>query len=281
MSHLAYKSFDLDLKADDADGGFVGYFAAFGNVDRAAEVIESGAFKNLPDFTQDGWIGVNHDMESLPVAMITNATQDDRGLCLSGRFHSHPAAQACRAVVRERMAAGKAVKCSIGYKVLDSVQDFLAGKTVRRLKAINIFEASFVNLPCNTAAEITSAKSLETAMPDKVLTVDSLKAWLAAETKAGRVLSRSNHAQLKGWHKALSDTCVGIKSMIDQYDPDGTGGEPDGDEPAPDKAVTPTSAGDGATSPAQQFAAGKAARIRDLRLRALRSRFILASLPRG
>lgn len=199
---------------------FTAYFAIFGNVDRSSEVIEAGAFKNLGDFSQDGWIGINHDMDELPIAMIETASQDAKGLLIRGRFHSTPAAQAARTVVVERMKAGKAVKCSIGYKVLNDVQDIISGKAVRRLTAINLYEASFVNLPCNPAAEVVAAKSMESAVESKVISLDDLKGYLDG-LKAGRVISRANHTQMKCWHKSLSECCEGLKAMIDAHDPDG------------------------------------------------------------
>jgi uncharacterized protein len=261
--NLERKSFDVEIKAVNDDGSFTAYFAAFGNIDRVDDIIEPGAFRNLDTFTKDGWVGISHDMESLPIAYVVSATQDGYGLKIEGRFHSTPEAQSCRSVVKERLAAGKSVKGSIGYLVPPggSVQDYQGGKPVRRIKQLDVFECSFVNLPANPAAEAISAKGA--TVQDKVLTLDALKAWIEHESKAGRVLSRANHDQLKKWHAALADCCSGIKAMIDTHDPDG---EPDGDEadkavlqkPGPNPKGT-ISAGDGATSPEQQLAAGKAA----------------------
>jgi HK97 family phage prohead protease len=212
---IRHKSFDLDLKADDA-GGFVAYVARFGNVDRTKEVIEPGAFKNLESFAVDGWVGVNHDMAALPVAIVESAAQDAIGLKVAGRWHSTPAAQACRAVVTERLRAGKSVKCSIGYKVLDSFKDAIDGRPITRLTGLELFEASIVNLPANPAADVIAAKSHD----PKLLTLDTLRSWLDAEAKTGRVLSRANHGKLREWHGSLESMCRQIKEMVDAYDPD-------------------------------------------------------------
>ena len=53
--------------------------------------------------------------------------QDSVGLKVSGAFHSTEEAQAVRTVVRERLAAGKAVKCSIGYSVDDAAVETRGG----------------------------------------------------------------------------------------------------------------------------------------------------------
>lgn len=285
---LAHKSFDLDFKAQDDAGTFTAYVARFGNVDRVKEVIDPGAFKNLSGFATDGWVGLNHDMQRLPVALIESAKQDQAGLLVTARWHSTPEAQACRAVVRERMAAGKSVKCSIGYRVLDSCKDYRDGQAVTRLTALEIFEASIVNLPANPAADVVSAKSQEARVDGKILTLDALKAWLDAETKAGRVLSRANAGKLREWHTGLSSMCDQLKEMLDAYDPqEPPHGEPDGDEgdgkgtasipPPSGKAPAPTSAGDGATSPAAQHSGGRPKSLDHLRAASLRARLSLLS----
>ena len=223
---IQHKSFDLDLK-DDGGDGFMAYFAAFGNVDRVGEIIEPGAFKNLGAFSADGWVGTNHDMEMFAGAGYpTEVGQDARGLWVRGKWHSTPDAQVVRTKVKERLDAGKSVKCSIGYKVLDSFKDVAGGRSVTRLTALDLFEVSFVNIPANPAASVLAAKSHDPS----VLTLDSLKALIETETKAGRVLSRANCDRLKGWHGTLSKMCGDLKDMIDAHDPDGDpGSEPDGD----------------------------------------------------
>lgn len=259
MSDLEYKDFDaeLELKGEDA-GQFSAYFARFNSVDRVNDLIEPGAFKNLNDFMSDGWIGIEHNLKSLPIAMIDSAKQDDRGLLIAGRFHSHSAAQDCRSVIKERMASGKAVKCSIGYKVDESKPDKLNGKAINRLKAMRVFEASFVNLPANPAATVLSAKSLDTD-GQKLISIDDLKAYL--EVKAGRVISRGNFDKLKSLHMGLGDAHATLGSFLIQHDPDGGTDEPD----------------EGAMVGGGGSVAGKAARLKLLRLRALRCRVNVAS----
>lgn len=230
---LDFKSEPWEVKALDDSGEFEVYMACFGNIDRGGDVIDAGSFKNLADYAHTGWIGVNHDMDELPVAYPISATQDGKGLLIRGRFHSHEKAQACRTVVKERMAAGKAVTGSIGYKVEPggATQDYVDGKSVRRIRSLSVYESSFVNLPMNPRAEALSAKSLEgLTVEGKVMTVEDLKAWLEQETKAGRVLSKANHATIKTWHGTLSKMCGDMKSLVDQFDPEKPDDEPDGDE---------------------------------------------------
>lgn len=263
---LLHKSFDCEFKAaDDGSGSFDLYAAVFSNVDRQDEVINPGAFTNLPEFIADGVILTEHNLRSLPVGLIESAVQDAKGLRVRGRFHSTPEAQACRTVVMERMAAGKGVKCSIGYKTDDFAYEKLDGKTVCRLKAVRVYEASFVNLPANPQAGVNSAKSIEADMPDeyeKPSLIEAVKEWLGLATKKGRSISKANHAALKtfadamaehgkgtaahvkglkGFAKALEDHGAVSSKLADEMhgylkafesdgEPDGDEAEPDGDE---------------------------------------------------
>ncbi len=213
---IEHKSFDVEFKSFGDSGAVELYAAVFNNVDRTDEVIIPGAFKNLDEFVRDGWLGVNHDLKGLGQATIESAVQDDRGLLLSANFHSTAAAQELRTIVRERKERGKSVKASIGYAVTSDSHEKREGKRVRLLKGINLFEASIVNLPANPLAGVGSVKGMDRA----VLTLESLKAMIDAEVKAGRVLSRANHSRLKEWHGSLSAMADQIKAMVDEHDPD-------------------------------------------------------------
>lgn len=208
---MEHKSSELALELKGDDGGeFSAYFAVFGNVDRANEVIQPGAFKNLADFVKSGWIGLNHEHARLPIAYPVDAVQDGKGLLVTGRYHNTPDAQAVRTVARERMQAGKAVKGSIGYRVTDHEKIDLDGKSVRSLKAIDLAECSFVNMPCNPSAEVVHSKSL--------ISLDEIKSFID-EIKAGRVLSAANLSTMRGWASTLTDHASEITAMCNQHDP--------------------------------------------------------------
>src|SRR4051812_8531147 len=86
---IEHKSFDVEWKGlSDESGSVKLYAAAFGNVDRANERIEPGAFKNLDDFVSSGWLAMNHDWNRLPIATVHRAIQDSKGLRLEAHFHS-------------------------------------------------------------------------------------------------------------------------------------------------------------------------------------------------
>jgi HK97 family phage prohead protease len=211
-STLQRKDFDCRFKSLDDAGSFELYAAVFSNVDRQDDVIVPGAFKNLEKFVRDGWGALNHVQCNLPVAWIESAEQDQHGLKVTGRFHSTPEAQACRTVIQERMAAGKSVKCSIGYLILDAVVETRDGKTVRLLKSIEVFEFSFVNLPANPEAEVLAAKALTStdetpAMTDsKAMTaLETLKNLLGLKTKSSKAMGSKMYKALKEFADSMDD----------------------------------------------------------------------------
>jgi len=193
------KDFDVTCKFfEGIDNGQIDlYAAAFGNVDRAGEVIQPGAFKNLDKFIDEGWLTVSHNWDRLPVATIDAASQDRKGLRVQASFHSTAEAQAVRTTIRERLARGKSVRASIGYKVTDDETIAIDGKKVRSLKGIDLYECSIVNVPANDATMVLGAKHTP---------VD-----LVAAIKAGRPISAQNLARLRSMAAQLVEFC-------DEYD---------------------------------------------------------------
>jgi uncharacterized protein len=204
---IEHKSFDVELKADDA-GMVELYAAAFGNVDRQREVIAPGAFVNLDEFVKSGWIAVNHEWDDLPVASVASAVQDMSGLRVTAEWHTTDEAQACRTVVKERMARGKAVKCSIGYRVLEDEMEQRDGMTIRVLKRVELYEASIVNLPANPQAEVVGVKSWWHDLED---------AYVAL--KEGRTLSGRNRDRLKACHSRMKEACDELGTLLTETEP--------------------------------------------------------------
>lgn len=169
----------VELKALDGDnGGFAGYGSVFGNVDSYGDIVVKGAFaETIPAFLKSGFNPVGHDWGDLPVAMPTAAREDDRGLFIEASFHSTDRAQEARAVVSERVAAGKDVGLSIGYHTdryeMITTEDALASGMAqlgdpehwmggyRLLTKITLHEVSLVTVPANAEATVTAVKAPE------------------------------------------------------------------------------------------------------------------------
>lgn len=145
----------LTDQPDGSPGGFTAYVAVFGNVDRAKEVIVEGAFVNLDMFIKAGWSSFSHFGTTFPVATVKSAVQDATGLLVEFEFHTTTEAQEARKIITERLARGKAVGCSIYYRVLED--EWKDG--IRYLKRLEVWEAGAVTLPCNPQAGALAAKS--------------------------------------------------------------------------------------------------------------------------
>ena len=234
-SCLPRKTFECQYKSDDETGEFTLYAAVFGNVDRQGDIIEKGAFTNLDEFVKDGWIALNHDQSALPMGLIKSAGQDEHGLRITGIWHTTQAAQDCRRIVRERMAAGKAVKCSIGYLVPPDGERYerVDGRMVRHINKLSAYEASFVNLAANNEAEVVSAKSASGSDPfildgfeeeDFMATeqgvVEALKRALGLSTKGGRKMSGATLEKMKGFCKSMgehAEKCFGHAKTLNEH----------------------------------------------------------------
>jgi HK97 family phage prohead protease len=235
--NLEHKALNCEFKAAGDDGSFELYALAFNNVDRQGDLIVPGAVSNTAELVSDGWGALNHMNSALPVAYPESATQDAKGLLVRGKFHSHPDAQAVRTVVTERMAAGKAVPCSIGYAVDDASYETRNGDPIRILKSIRVYEFSFVNLPANPAAAVVSAKSIDppeagSGWFEKV--AEKVAGLLGWEAKKGRVVSAANHAKLAAAHGKIEEGTSAIRAFIAEHDPSRPADDRDGDGKAAD-----------------------------------------------
>ncbi|MGD9617160.1 MAG: HK97 family phage prohead protease [Alphaproteobacteria bacterium] len=219
---LRRKAIPFTIKALSDEGSFDLYAAVFGNIDRQGEIIAPGAFTNLGGFAKDGCGLANHQTHSLPVALIDSAVADNIGLRITGRFHSTPEAQACRTVVKERLAAGKSVSCSIGYRTLDSASEVRDGKTIWILKSIELYEFSFVNFPANPLATVATVKSWTRGVE---------RAF--RELKEGRVLSAANRRRLESLHGQMSQASEDLRALLEGATPDADAGTDSGPPPIP------------------------------------------------
>lgn len=208
---LEHKSLPFEVKAAGEDE-LVLYAAVFSNVDRQGDVIVPGAFANLPEFVESGWIALNHKHGDLPIATIESASQDGLGLKVSCRWHTTDEAKAARIVVKERMARGKAVLCSIGYRALEFSYEQRGDQTVRLLKSVAVYEASIVNMPANPEARVTGVKAwsdaYETAFEE-----------MAVAQKEGRTLSTRSRDRLKQCRDRMKEACDDIDRMLSETDP--------------------------------------------------------------
>lgn len=234
---LSHKQDVIDLRDVDDSGGFKAYFAAFNNIDRGGDVIEPGAFRNLDAFARDGWIGLNHDMDALPIGYPTRAYQDHKGLVIEGKFHSTPQGQAVRAVVKERMSSGKGCMGSIGYKAASTSPDYQDGRSIRRIKSLDLYEASFVNLPMNPHAQVMSCKSVGgidmMGSVDVWVEYERVRDRAIDEIKSGRMISAATKEALVDAHRKMREAAASLASLggFEDVHEKGDGTSPDPSNP--------------------------------------------------
>lgn len=147
-------TFELDTKSsEDLERGVIaGYGAVFSNVDQIGDVILPNAFDQTLASGRKVKMYFQHD-DREPVGVWTSIKADQRGLRVEGKV-----ADTTRGKDVKELLSLKAVEgLSVGYRVIDSEYD---EKGNRLLKAIDLFEVSIVDNPCNTAALIDSIKSM-------------------------------------------------------------------------------------------------------------------------
>lgn len=153
----------LKMAGDDAGpGSGAGYGSVYGNADRDEEIMSPGVFADsLAGFLRDGFLGVGHDWKS-GVGTISEAREETAGLFLSWEWHTDPEAQMYRKRVAERIARGKSVGLSVGFRVQESSlnEEVLDkyGRPQRTITKAELFEVSVVTVPANPLAQVMEAK---------------------------------------------------------------------------------------------------------------------------
>ena len=208
---LPRKDIEGEFNSVGDDGSFEMYALVFSNIDRQGDRIRPGAVTNVEELVKDGWIALNHVQTDSPIATISTAEQDSHGLKITGLFHSHRKAQEVRSYVKERLERGKAVKTSIGYLVPVDGEQYVKenGRTVRDISKLAVYEASFVNLPANPAAEVVSAKSI-----DGLTTVESEEEMSAAAML--RDVKRALGLSFKGEYKVDGEEVEKARGLVDK-----------------------------------------------------------------
>lgn len=219
MENLTFKQYRFDATATDT-GELVGWASVTGEVDRDGEVIAAGAFGNLPDLVTAGFAAVGHDWAGLPVGTIEEAVEDERGLKVRLAFHSHQAAQDARTVAVERLARGKSVGLSIGFRTLADHWDTVQGEPRRVIDAIELFEVSLVTVPANPLAQAAAVKSA--TFEDDIDAVLTAASSTAARARAVAELRRQQGKHLPDARKeglrAVARELLAIADAEDRHD---------------------------------------------------------------
>jgi HK97 family phage prohead protease len=145
----------IKFSAGSEAGTFSGYGSTFGgNPDAMGDVITAGAFqKSIAEHRANGtspallW---SHDPNQ-PIGVITQLTEDSRGLRVDGKL----TLEVARAAEAHALMKAGALAFSIGYHALASTP---LGKRGKQLSEIKLFEVSAVAMPANSNAKLISVK---------------------------------------------------------------------------------------------------------------------------
>lgn len=240
---MKIKNHPVEIKAgpDDglAEGEFVVYPSTFTRQpDSYGDVVKPGAFLDTIEEwkasgnSMPGLYGHRLDDPDYFVAGAIEMSEDDHGWRIKGAFdlESPKGPQVYRLVKGRRLN-----QLSFSYDTLDEGQVELEdGTKANELRKLKVYEFSFVPIGANQTTSVLAVKSA----------VESL----AADVKAGRVLSAANEQALRDVHQqmmeAVSQMDDVMSSMTDQGKASASGSakdeEPSGvksEEPSPDASV--------------------------------------------
>src|SRR5258708_29347251 len=144
-------------------GELEGYVSVFGNVDQGGDVVLPGAFRNTLRYwwkqAQPLPLIADHELSTAGViGSVRDAREDTTGLLVKARFSSDPKAQS----IRTKMIEGHLRGMSFTYETVKHHLGTVAGKSVRYLQEVKIFEATVTPFPMNTLP-VGSAKAATTS----------------------------------------------------------------------------------------------------------------------
>src|SRR5258708_2464523 len=144
-------------------GELEGYVSVFGNVDQGGDVVLPGAFTTTLRYwskqAQPLPLIADHDLSAEGViGSVHDAREDATGLRVKARFSSDPKAQS----IRTKMIEGHLRGMSFTYETVKHHLGTVAGKSVRYLQEVKLFEATVTPFPMNELA-VGSAKAAMTS----------------------------------------------------------------------------------------------------------------------
>jgi len=149
----------LELKEIDDEGEFEGLASVFGKVDMGGDMILPGAYKKT-------LIAMKREKRIIPflwrhqqeevMGGFTDLEETSKGLKVKGRIVPDLSEYSMKAY--RLMKSGLARGLSIGYRVPEGGATKEDG--VRKIKALNLFEISFVPVGMDPYANVTSVKAL-------------------------------------------------------------------------------------------------------------------------
>src|SRR5262245_53079337 len=144
------------------EGTFEGYASTFGNVDLGGDIVMPGAFTRTLKSSSGKVPILNAHRSDQLVGLNLDASEDDRGLKVHGKFLINTdlgrnAAQQARDMIAE----GHKLGLSIGYRVFKDGSEWDEQTGIRKLKSIELLEYSIAPVPMNPKARMTRVKNFD------------------------------------------------------------------------------------------------------------------------
>lgn len=158
--------FEVRWSADQPTRTVEGYGSVFGNVDAYGDVVAPGAFaQTLAEAKSSGVYpamlsqhGGLAGGDPTPVGVWTSLAEDERGLKVAGQLADTPRGQEIYALLK--MQPRPALSgLSIGFRALEWAERSKPDEPRRTLKAVKLYEISFVTFPANDRARVTDVKT--------------------------------------------------------------------------------------------------------------------------
>lgn len=229
------KSCGVKVKAvgtDDSleEGVFEAIVSVFGNVDSYGDRVVKGAFANtLAEWEASGdpipvyW---SHRMDDpdFNIGHVLEAKETDEGLWVKAQIdlESPKAAQVFRLLKGRRVTQFSFAYDIESYRVVKGADD---ADSVWELEQLKLYEVGPTPIGANQETELLTVKA-----------AGHHASHLAAEVKAGRVLSAKNEGELRTAYESIGK----VLAALDQDDEKASGNEPAKvDEPAAAKTDEP------------------------------------------
>jgi HK97 family phage prohead protease len=194
MSGLRRWNAPTEWKSTGDAGELEGYASVFGNIDQGGDCVLPGAFK----VTLDHWsrakqplpLIADHNLSTDGViGSVVHAVEDGYGLKVRARFSSDPKAQS----VRTKMLEGHIKGMSFTYDAIKHYLGQQAGKAVRYLQEVRIFEATVTPFPMNELALASAKAGADDLTADQRLA--ELERWAAAAEAHARMAHAVEHPE--------------------------------------------------------------------------------------
>ena len=168
MPNLLRKAYPLELKEVNDTGYFSGYGSVFDVVDDWDDVISKGAFEKSISKKTPVMLWQHDSAE--PIGIYESVKEDDVGLWVEGRLLMDVAkGREAYVFLKNRIVSG----LSIGFVPLAYEYEQRAGKRVRNVKDVDLWEVSLVTFPANDKARIGDVKSINTVRDAESLLRDA------------------------------------------------------------------------------------------------------------